>query len=326
MEGGGRVARHALALLVLLLLILAGARFSAPARAATSCPGVITQDTTLQDDIVAQVGGPTECIRFGVGGITLNLNGKTVDIRPLHMSGRAFAVDGVSDVTINGPGTAITTYDNASLSPRAVRVRDTSNLTIHDVRVLNLDANGHLLPIGKRVGRAMDLEYVTGGNITGNEAAGFGRGIYFLDSNGTSGFDQVDSNYVHDNAIDIARSFGIGLLGSSGWSITNNTSKRNGSLVNGEAGIEIQTGSNDNVVSGNRATHNLGPGITADSDTSGNVFELNVARNNGQAGVGPDVADANPAPSPNTWNPNNRCDYEGGSVPAGVCNPGEQSS
>jgi parallel beta-helix repeat protein len=323
MMGRSRVGFEVLALGLLLGLILVGVRYAGPARAAAGCPGVITQNTALTDDIVAQPGGPTECIRFGVGGITLNLNGKTVDIRPLHMSGRAFAVDGVSNVTITGPGTAITTYDNATLSPRAVRIRDTSNLTIHNVRVLNLDANGHLLPIGKRVGRAMDLEYVTGGNIAGNEAAGFGRGIYFLDSNGTSGFDEIDSNYVHDNAIDIARSFGIGLLGSSGWSITNNTSKRNGSLVNGEAGIEIQTGSNSNVVSGNRATHNLGPGITADSGTSGNTFELNVARYNAHAGAGPDVADANTAPSPNVWNPNNRCDYEAGSVPAGVCNPGE---
>src|SRR5207248_1855773 len=119
------------------------------------------------------------------------------------------------------------------------------------------------------------------------------------------------------------RSFGIGLLGSSGWKITHNRARQNGSRANGQAGIELQTGSNDNVVFANRSNHNLGPGITTDSDTSGNVIKGNVAIHNGKAGVGPDLADANPAPSPNTWDPDNRCDYQAGSVPAGVCNPGE---
>jgi len=312
-----------LALLVLAALILAGVPFAAPARAATGCPGVITQDTTLTDDIVAQVGGPSECIRFGVGGITLNLNGKTVDIRPLHMAGRAIVVDGVRDVTVKGPGTVLTTYDNAALSPRAFRIRNSANLTISGVQLLNLDANGQPEPPGKRVGRGMDLEMVNGARVTGNEVAYFGRGIYLLDSTGAPNFDTIASNDVHDDTIDGARSFGIGLLGSSGWQITNNRARRNGSRVNGEAGIELQTGSNDNTVTGNRSNRNLGPGITADAGTSGNLIEGNVAINNGKAGVGPDLADANDPPSPNTWDPDNRCHYEAGSVPSDVCNPGE---
>jgi len=323
MEGEARLGRHALALLGLLALVVVGARFSAPAHAATGCPGVITQNTALTDDVVAVPGGPTECIRFGVGGITLDLNGHTVDIRPLHMTGRAVAVDGVSDVTVEGPGTFITTYDNATLSPRAFRIRNSSNLTISDVHVLNLDANGNPEPIGKRVGRGMDLEMITGARVTGNEFAYFGRGIYLLDSNGLPGWDMIASNSTHDNAIDVARSFGIGLFGSSGWKITRNKVTRNGSRANVQAGIQLQTGSNDNTVTRNHANRNLGGGISADSDTSGNVIEGNVALHNGAPGAGPDLADANAAPSPNTWDPDNRCEYEAGSVPAGVCNPGE---
>jgi parallel beta-helix repeat protein len=287
------------------------------------CPGVITQDTTLTDDIVAQPGGPTECIRLGADGITLNLNGKTVDIRPLHMSGRAIAIFDVSNVTVVGPGTVETMYDNTVLSPRAVRVRGSSNVSIRSIRVLNLDAAGQPQPPNRRVGRGIDLEEITGANVVGNEVAYYGRGIYLLNSSPVASFDSVSANFAHDNTIEIARSFGIGLLGSSGWKVTGNRTTRNGSRANGEAGIELQTGSNDNTVSGNRANRNLGPGITLDSGASGNTIEGNVALHNGKARAGPDLSDANPAPSPNTWDPDNRCHFEAGSVPPDVCNPGE---
>jgi parallel beta-helix repeat protein len=324
---GGALRRNRrlelLALVVLVALILPGEGIAAPGPAATGCPGVITHDATLNDDIVAQASGPSECIRFGVGGITLRLNGKTVDIRPLHMGGRAIVVDGVNGVTVQGPGTVLTTYDNATLSPRAFRIRNSSNLTISDVQLLNVDANGQPEPPGKRVGRGMDLEMVNGARVTGNEVAYFGRGIYLLDSVGAPKFDKIARNDVHDDTIDGARSFGIGLLGSTGWQITDNRARRNGSRLNGEAGIELQTGSNDNTVTGNRSNRNLGPGITADAGTSGNVVEGNVAVHNGTPRVGPDLADANPMPSANNWDPDNRCHYEAGSVPEGVCNPGE---
>src|SRR5205823_12230120 len=127
--------------------------------------------------------------------------------------------------------------------------------------------------------------------VTGNEVAYFGRGIYLLDSNSLPDWDTIDSNYTHDNAIDIARSFGIGLYGSSGWEITRNRSLRNGSRANVQAGIQLQTGSNDNTVTRNRANRNLGGGISADTDTSGNVIEGNVALHNGKAGGGPDLTD-----------------------------------
>jgi parallel beta-helix repeat protein len=312
-----------LILFLLLLSILLAVRLAAPARAATGCPGVITQDTTLTDDIVAQPGGPSECIRFGASGITLNLNGKTVDIRPLGMGGRAIVAVGVSDVTVAGPGTIKTTYDNPALSPRAIRVQYTSNISILDIRELNLDAADQPIPRGSRVGRGMDLDHVTGARVNGNEVAFYGRGIYLVNSNAAPGFDTIGSNNAHDNTIDIARSFGIGLLASSGWNITGNRVKHNGSRVNGEAGIEIQSSSFGNTISGNRANRNLGPGITVDSGASNNTIGGNDALHNGRPGAGPDLGDDNPTPSPNTWNTNNRCQFEAGSVPADVCNPGE---
>jgi hypothetical protein len=296
---------------------------SAAAPGAAGCPGEITQDTTLTEDVVASPGGPTECFHFAASGITLNLNGHTVDIRPLHMSGRAVVVDGFDDATIEGPGTVIAGYDDPALSPRAFRIRATSHLTIENVHELNLQDDGQPIPHGERPGRGMDLEMVRGANIVHNEVAYFGRGIYFLDGVGEPGFDAVRANRVHDNAIDLgsARSFGIGLFGSSYWQITGNRATANGSLVNDEAGIEIQTGSYDNVVSGNRSVGNLGPGVSADVGTHGNVFAANVARNNG----GPDLVDYNPptiAPHTNTWSADNRCGSAAGSVPPGVCRTG----
>ena len=308
---------------VLLVLVTAAGRSATAAKAATACPGYITEDTTLTDDIVAQPGGPAECIRFGASRITLNLNGKTVDIRPLGMAGRAIVSMGMSDVTVVGPGTVKTMYDNPTLSPRAIRIQDTTNFAFVNVKVMNLDAAGQPIPAGSRVGRGMDLDHVTGARVTGDEVAFYGRGIYLVNSNAAPDFDTIAFNHTHDNTIDIARSFGIGLMASSGWNITGNRVNRNGSRVNVQAGIQIQANSFGNTVSGNRANRNRGGGISVDANSTGNTIEGNVALYNGTRSSGPDLADANPAPSPNTWNPNNRCQFEAGSVPPDVCNPGE---
>lgn len=74
----------------------------------------------------------------------------------------------------------------------------------------------------------------------------------------------------------------------------------------------------NNHIFGNVADTNPEHGITVDSSSAGNI----IVKNHATLNVVSDMDDESAAGA-NTWNPNNICDTQSGSVPPGVCNPGE---
>jgi len=105
-----------------------------------------------------------------------------------------------------------------------------------------------------------------------------------------------------------------------------------------DSGIQLLNGSPSGDTSGNQihsnaVNDNCGDGIAAVLGANNNTIIKNTARFNGDstlsgqclsvaAGTFFDLAERS-AGAGNAWNPNNLCRTQNGTIPAGVCNPGE---
>jgi parallel beta-helix repeat protein len=125
-------------------------------------------------------------------------------------------------------------------------------------------------------------------------------------------------NTVHDNNCQ-----GILLIASSGYTATRNVANSNGAApCFPRGGITLVFGSTGNTITNNEASNNNGFGIRTGFGnqigprTSGNVIVNNTA-------IGNVLADLSQVDGENSWNNNNRCNSEEGTVPSSVCNPDE---
>ena len=136
-------------------------------------------------------------------------------------------------------------------------------------------------------------------------AAGYGDGI------------QVDSSSapvtVSDNTVSGNAEHGISLLGVSNATVSHNITNKDldDGIYVGAPGSVNPGGSSNDTISSNTAKKNGQSGIVADSDTSGNSFSGNIAKNNTQ----PDLVDLGTG---NTWS-GNTCTPAGDSNPSGLC-------
>jgi parallel beta-helix repeat protein len=128
----------------------------------------------------------------------------------------------------------------------------------------------------------------------------------------------LNANAVHDNNCQ-----GILLVASSGYTLTQNVARSNGAAPCApRGGITLVFGSNGNTVVNNDSSHNNGFGIRTGfgngigPQTSGNRILNNVAKGNA-------LADLSQVDGANSWNDNNRCITEDGTVPHSVCDPSE---
>ena len=140
-------------------------------------------------------------------------------------------------------------------------------------------------------------------NVNGGEQ-GYGDGI---DLDSTS-----NPVTISDNTVTTDAEYGIALTGASNATVTGNTvtkNKSDGIYVGGPG--SVNTTSSGDTISDNTSSSNKGDGILADSDSSGNVFEGNIAAQN----VTYDLEDQG---SGDSW-PGNTCRPAHDSNPAGLC-------
>jgi parallel beta-helix repeat protein len=128
----------------------------------------------------------------------------------------------------------------------------------------------------------------------------------------------LNRNTVHDNNCQ-----GILLVASSGYTLTRNASRSNGAApCFPRGGITLVFGSSGNTIASNDSSNNNGFGIRTGfgngigPQTSGNHIVGNTATGNG-------LADLSQVDGQNSWNDNNRCNTEDGTVPSSVCDPAE---
>lgn len=128
----------------------------------------------------------------------------------------------------------------------------------------------------------------------------------------------LNGNTVHDNNCQ-----GILLVASSGYTLTRNVARSNGAApCSPRGGITLVFGSTGNTISNNNSSNNNGFGIRTGfgngigPQTSGNHILNNTATGNA-------LADLSQVDGENSWNDNNECNTDDGTVPGSVCNPAD---
>ena len=286
-----------------------------------------------------QVIGPitsaaATCFTITASGVTLDLNGKTLSCtNPLGFSGSCqvfghgpIGIDigpGVTDVAVRGPGT-ISGFDTG------IRVAS-SNALVKAVTVTAPGGPGVCTPGACPRPDSIGIEVTgaSGVNLLGNNVSHFADGIEMIGVTCPGGLAScvLNANAVHDNFSDPIACHGITLLRTAGYTLTRNTVFANGENGFQNAGIYlVGPGTTGNTVTNNNSSNNLGFGIAASgvfgTPVSENNIVNNIAKGNTAVFGYADLGEVSGA-GPNTWNKNNVCNTEVGTVPTGVCNPGE---
>jgi len=299
-----------MAAMLIALALMAPAASAAPAPVSTcqtlGAPGAyaLTADIAVVD---------ASCISITASDVRLDLAGHTISCTGSGFSGScqvdAFGSTGVlvassvSDVSVMGPGT-IAGFDNG------VVIQD-SNALVQGITVTGpggCDPASCSRPISNGI-MAIGL---SGVNLLGNDVSNYALGLRLLSVQcpGGAAACVLIGNTAQDN-----NCLGIQLSNSTGYTLTQNVARGNGSTpCFPTAGIGLGTG---NTVTNNDSSNNFGFGIAAGPGQNGNIIVNNTARGN-------TVADLRAFPgTSNIWNDNNRCNTQSGAVPSGVCNPGE---
>lgn len=171
----------------------------------------------------------------------------------------AFKVWSLSDIVIEG-------FATRAQNGSGVSVQDARDVVVRQLSVSRTFSYGIFCD---RCG--------TGVALTGNEVQQAGSaGLRLRDSAGVL----VERNLSHDN-----RLHGIGLSGSSGNRIAGNVLHDNAKPgVRVANGIDVNGGSNDNLVIGNLAYRNQDSGIQVYNGSGGNVMARNASHDNGDHG------------------------------------------
>ena len=267
------------------------------------------------------------CITITASGVTLFLNDQVISCVGIGFlaSCQVFGpgpigIDvgsGLTDVAVMGRGT-VTGFDTG------IRV-SSSNALIKRVSVTGPKC---LSPFTCTRPDAVGIEVngTSGVNLLRNTVENQVDGIHLDDVTcpGGSASCVVNGNASHDNFSLPIPCHGITLNGTTGYTLTRNVTFNNGENGFENAGIYLVNGATGNTITNNDSSNNLGFGIAASGiGTSGNNIVNNVALGNTFIpGLYADLGEVSGA-GPNTWNDNNTCNTETGTVPPGVCNAGE---
>lgn len=295
--------------------------FAAPPAQAShvSCGQVITEDTTLDSDLV---GCPHHGVVIGANGITLDLAGHTLEAADNNF-GAGVLNNGFSDATVrNG---SIGRFDEGIAADQASRM-SAANLTVTPRHqgsfgiALDRSSGGRILDnvvntsyaVGIRMGLAGELSgnTVTGAagrpqvclivgdevHVSANSATGCGFGLIaggarslieqnHLSGNSTGlivqgfGHNRIERNTVVSNTYN-----GIEIYRGNGNVVVRNEVRDNGNIG---IGIDVSQGgrsSSDNVVERNQVTGSW-MGIAAEAYSGPNLFTRNESHDNGYAGL-----------------------------------------
>jgi len=212
-----------------------------------SCGQTLTESTVVENDLVNCVA---DGLVAGADGITIDLNGHTVDGRTL-VTGRGILISGFDGVVVkNGTITGFEVGVSIVFGADRTRVRD-----------LRISGDG--------IGNGIEAEALRAA-VTGNTV--FGRAIGILVGGTTT---TARGNTVKDNDTGI-------FVGGSRPVVTRNTALSNAGLgiqaaadaaaitgnvanANGDDGIDV-AGRTSATLDGNSASFNTGLGIDADGD------------------------------------------------------------
>jgi parallel beta-helix repeat protein len=304
--------------------------------AGPSCGSTVSGAIVLDADLNCT---NSDGLIVGADDTTIDLNGHNISCSGAGYLGSCQGLNrwGVmvwekKNVTIKGPG-------KISGFTVGVWLQKTVGANARDLEVTGpaspgygnnprVDSAGILLQ-----GAACPVDNATTANIQGNKVSNHRLGIFLL----YSGCANVGHNYASDNNSDTwMNSYGIIAGQVSNTTIEANIVERNGdnlSTVEGGIGLGGADAKN-NVITNNVSSNNCGDGIQLGVASSGNnVVTNNVMRNNGKsalngmckppaAGVFFDLAERYGATG-NKINSNNKCETQFGTMPSGICNPGE---
>lgn len=275
------------------MLLPAAARAQVPI---THCRTVVA-DSVLVADVVAQPGGPNPCLQITADHIRLNLNGRTIDVRPLGPTGTALAIEGANDVVIEG-GSAPGIYANVLASfiaatagtgwPAAVIARDSRNLSIRNLRIVNSEpARSWCGDPAQRRGVGLWLHRVAAARIFANTIECFQVGLLVSDSNAGQPAARIEYNALLNNSNPTAPSAGLALVRVTGWRVEGNFVTGSGSrpqpALNGSPGVVAGAltllDSRANLVHANTVQNNPGPGVVIAGQSSTNQIAGNTAQN-----------------------------------------------
>ena len=250
-----------------LILALAVAPASAEH---VQCGDTITQDTTLDSDIIDCAPPVGRAIRIEGNGITLDLGGHTVDGTGVGF-GIISAVLG-SSVTVRGGHvrefrTGVTLSGEDDMTVRDVTVSDNfRGVSITGVRAVVEGVTATRNAVGISFGNVTDA-IVRRNEAFGNEF-GMGGGVVISSL--------VEDNVSHDN---LFSGMGFGFL-------RNNTRiVRNESTDNGDVGILVAEESLDSTLLGNHVRRSGVDGIFVSADSANITLDRNRAYDNADDGI-----------------------------------------
>jgi parallel beta-helix repeat protein len=285
---------------LMTLIVVAGVALGlAACQPSSDCGRVLTQDTTLQSDVL---NCPGDGLVIGADGIEVRLAGHTVD--GVGAAGSAgIRVAGHDGVVVRGPGLVKEFDDGVRVEGgTANRVRDVE-VTLNGVGIHLVEADG---------GR------VVGNDVSSNRGPtdGDNRGVLLEDSDGNllSGNTVVEDdascielrrshgNHVVDNAANRADGSNIRLIQSNDNEVVGNDtfssnndaiflaeSRRNVVAENDVGGTSVSGvfifASSDNRILRNRGNENDFDVVTVSGSSSSNLIEGNVGTRYGSAGI-----------------------------------------
>lgn len=286
---------------------------------ALTCGQVVSGAVTLTEDLhcTNQPG-----LRVGADNTVINLNGFTIDCAGTGYLGSCqelggptgIEVYGKKGVTILGPGmvngfgTGILLLDANQAAVKGVTISGPSNPLAADSRqaAIGIYAAGVPCPIVLG-GQSAPLT----ADIRSNDISNQSQGVH-LESQGCA---RISYNQIHGISRGAGSAFGVFLYGATNNEVVRNAIFNVGMNQPMDMGMILMQGSSRNAIGSNSISNNQGNGITVFNKSSQNTFTFNSVRFNAT-----DLTDLSNG-SGNTWNPNNLCKTEAGSVPAGVCNP-----
>jgi parallel beta-helix repeat protein len=270
------------------LLVLPGT-----ARAdSVQCGAVLVANTTLDNDVVNCLGDGLVVMAHG---ITIDLNGKTLD-----GAGRGIGIrnDGYDGVTIKN-GTVSQFQWGVQLNPGSVgNVLDALTVSHHEIVGVQLDGATQNEIRNTRIefqaNRGLEIMNGSTGNAVVNST---------LFTNGDAGIfvQNSGSNRLQSNVVTMSGDTGIFVQNSSGGLFQSNVVTNNGDrgLVlegssgngvylnavsnNSDGGFNLLLGSNSNYVYGNTLALNQDAGFIVNGSND-NRIELNTVTQNGDAG------------------------------------------
>ncbi|MFH8620227.1 right-handed parallel beta-helix repeat-containing protein [Streptomyces sp. NPDC017979] len=248
-----------------------------PAHAAPlSCGQTVTTSVVLQASLL---NCPGDGLVVGAGGITVDLNGHTVDGIGLGVGIRNDGFDGVTLTNSSSTQARVQEFDygvrlNPGTSGGVVEKLAVQNNEFGGIELNGADTNTQVRNnlIERQAQRGVTLTGGTRGAAVVNNTISANRGVSVFVENSAD-------NRLEGNRISGSGDAGLVLAGSSGNTLLTNT-------VGGssDAAIRLQLGSNNNLVQGNSSSQNADAGLTV-SDSNGNRLLSNDLRGSGDSGI-----------------------------------------